>query len=233
MKIGTPKETFAGERRVAMTPDSATALQKLGHECVIETGAGLAAGFADADYKAAGVEAVKTAAALWKAADVVAKVRVPDDGELKRLRDGQTLISFFSPVADEAKMEAASKKGATVIAMEMIPRISRAQKMDALSSMANIAGYRAVIEAGNNFGRFFPGPVTAAGKVPPAQVLVVGAGVAGAAIWTAACSGLTFSPPHSVIDSSTTVSVSCTLLPVFSANSTWSSRTRRISYLGV
>ena len=190
MKIGTPKETFAGERRVAMTPDSATALQKLGYDCVIETGAGAEAGFADADYSAAGVEVVKTAAALWKAADVVAKVRVPDDTEMKRLREGQTLISFFSPVADEAKMQAAAKKGATVIAMEMIPRISRAQKMDALSSMANIAGYRAVIEAGNNFGRFFTGQITAAGKVPPAKVLVVGAGVAGlAAIGTSTSLG--------------------------------------------
>ena len=190
MKIGTPKETFAGERRVAMTPDSALALQKLGHDCVIEAGAGLEAGFADADYAAAGVEVVKTAAALWKAADVVAKVRVPDDTEMKRLRDGQTLISFFSPVADEDKMAAAAKKGTTVIAMEMIPRISRAQKMDALSSMANIAGYRAVIEAGNNFGRFFTGQITAAGKVPPAKVLVVGAGVAGlAAIGTSTSLG--------------------------------------------
>ncbi|MEL6565651.1 MAG: Re/Si-specific NAD(P)(+) transhydrogenase subunit alpha [Pseudomonadota bacterium] len=190
MKIGTPKETFAGERRVAMTPDSALALQKLGHDCVIEAGAGLEAGFADADYAAAGVEVVKTAAALWKAADVVAKVRVPDDTEMKRLRDGQTLISFFSPVADEGKMAAAAKKGTTVIAMEMIPRISRAQKMDALSSMANIAGYRAVIEAGNNFGRFFTGQITAAGKVPPAKVLVVGAGVAGlAAIGTSTSLG--------------------------------------------
>ncbi|MEL7132466.1 MAG: Re/Si-specific NAD(P)(+) transhydrogenase subunit alpha, partial [Pseudomonadota bacterium] len=190
MKIGTPKEIFEGERRVAMTPESAAALQKLGHDCVIETGAGTEAGFADADYKAAGVEVVKTAAALWKAADVVAKVRVPDTAEMKRLRDGQTLISFFSPVADEKKMESAAKKGATVIAMEMIPRISRAQKMDALSSMANIAGYRAVIEAGNNFGRFFTGQITAAGKVPPAKVLVVGAGVAGlAAIGTSTSLG--------------------------------------------
>ena len=190
MKIGTPKETFAGERRVAMTPESATALQKLGHTCVIETGAGVEAGFGDAAYKAAGVEVVKTAAALWKAADVVAKVRVPDATEMKRLREGQTLISFFSPVADEAKMAAAADKGATVVAMEMIPRISRAQKMDALSSMANIAGYRAVIEAGNNFGRFFTGQITAAGKVPPAKVLVVGAGVAGlAAIGTSTSLG--------------------------------------------
>ncbi|MEO9573965.1 MAG: Re/Si-specific NAD(P)(+) transhydrogenase subunit alpha [Tateyamaria sp.] len=190
MKIGTPKETFVGEQRVAMTPESALALQKLGHTCVIEAGAGGAAGFADKAYKEAGVEVVKTAAALWKAADVVAKVRVPDDGEMKRLRADQTLISFFSPVADEDKMQAAAKKGATVVAMEMIPRISRAQKMDALSSMANIAGYRAVIEAGNNFGRFFTGQITAAGKVPPAKVLVVGAGVAGlAAIGTSTSLG--------------------------------------------
>ncbi len=190
MKIGTPKEVFEGEARVAMTPESATQLQKLGHDCIIEAGAGASAGFSDADYKAAGVEIAKTAAALWKAADVVAKVRVPVDAEMKRLRADQTLISFFSPVADEAKMQAAAKKGATVIAMEMIPRISRAQKMDALSSMANIAGYRAVIEAGNNFGRFFTGQITAAGKVPPAKVLVVGAGVAGlAAIGTSTSLG--------------------------------------------
>jgi NAD(P) transhydrogenase subunit alpha len=190
VKIGTPKEIFQGENRVAMTPDSALQLQKLGHECLVETGAGAAAGFADADYKAAGVEVVKTAAALWKAADVVAKVRTPDANEMKRLRDGQTLISFFSPVADEANMKKAAEKGATVVAMEMIPRISRAQKMDALSSMANIAGYRAVIEAGNNFGRFFTGQITAAGKVPPAKVLIVGAGVAGlAAIGTSTSLG--------------------------------------------
>ena len=190
MKIGTPKEVFEGERRVAMTPESALQLQKLGHECLIETGAGAASGFDDVAYTAAGVEVVKTAAALWKAADVVAKVRVPDASEMKRLRAEQTLISFFSPVADQAKMKSAAKKGATVVAMEMIPRISRAQKMDALSSMANIAGYRAVIEAGNNFGRFFTGQITAAGKVPPAKVLVVGAGVAGlAAIGTSTSLG--------------------------------------------
>ena len=190
MKIGTPKELFVGENRVAMTPTSAKELQKLGHECVVETKAGDAAGFSDKDYIDAGVEVVKTAAALWKTADVVAKVRVPEDAEMKRLRADQTLISFFSPVADEKKMDSAAKKGATVIAMEMIPRISRAQKMDALSSMANIAGYRAVIEAGNNFPRFFTGQITAAGKVPPAKVLVVGAGVAGlAAIGTSTSLG--------------------------------------------
>jgi NAD(P) transhydrogenase subunit alpha len=190
LKIGAPKEIEPGESRVAMTPDSAGQLQKLGYECVIEAGAGAAAGFSDAAYEAAGVEVVKTAAALWKAADIVAKVRPPTEAEAKRLRDGQTLISFFWPGQNEALMELAKSKGANVIAMDMVPRISRAQKMDALSSMANIAGYRAVIEAGNNFGRFFTGQVTAAGKVPPAKVLVVGAGVAGlAAIGTATSLG--------------------------------------------
>ncbi|UOA14340.1 MULTISPECIES: Re/Si-specific NAD(P)(+) transhydrogenase subunit alpha [Sulfitobacter] len=190
MKIGTPKEIFEGENRVAMTPESALQLQKLGHTCVIETGAGAAAGFDDAAYEAAGVEVAKTAAALWKAADVVAKVRPPSDAEVKRLRASQTLISMFNPAGNTELMEAAAKKGATVMAMDMVPRISRAQKMDALSSMANIAGYRAVIEAGNNFGRFFTGQITAAGKVPPAKVLVVGAGVAGlAAIGTSTSLG--------------------------------------------
>ncbi|KMW56345.1 NAD(P) transhydrogenase alpha subunit [Candidatus Rhodobacter oscarellae] len=190
MKIGTPKESFEGEARVAMTPDSALQLQKLGYECAIETGAGQAAGFSDASYKDAGVEVVKTAAALWKGADIVAKVRQPDAAELKRLTKDKTLISFFNPAGNEDGLKAAKKKGANVIAMEMVPRISRAQKMDALSSMANIAGYRAVIEAGNNFGRFFTGQITAAGKVPPAKVLVVGAGVAGlAAIGTSTSLG--------------------------------------------
>ncbi len=190
MKIGTPKEVFETEARVAMTPDSAWQLQKLGYDCVIEAGAGARAGFTDAAYKEAGVEVVKTAAALWKAAEIVAKVRPPSDAEIKRLTKGKLLISFFYPGQNEKLMEAANKKGAHVIAMDMVPRISRAQKMDALSSMANIAGYRAVIEAGNNFGRFFTGQVTAAGKVPPAKVLVVGAGVAGlAAIGTSTSLG--------------------------------------------
>ncbi|WP_439103890.1 Re/Si-specific NAD(P)(+) transhydrogenase subunit alpha [Celeribacter marinus] len=190
MKFGVPKEVFEGEARVALTPDSAKQIQKLGYDIVVETGAGQRAGFSDADYKEAGVEVVKTAAALWKASDIVAKVRQPDATELKRLRKEQTLISFFNPAGNEAGMEAAKKSGANVIAMEMVPRISRAQKMDALSSMANIAGYRAVIEAGNNFGRFFTGQITAAGKVPPAKVLVVGAGVAGlAAIGTSTSLG--------------------------------------------
>ena len=173
-----------------MTPDSAIQLQKLGHSCVIEAGAGAKAGFSDAAYTAAGVEVVKTAAALFKAADVVVKVRGPEEKEAKLLREGQTLISFFWPAQNESLLKLVAEKGATVVAMDMVPRISRAQKMDALSSMANIAGYRAVIEAGNNFGRFFTGQVTAAGKVPPAKVLIVGAGVAGlAAIGTSTSLG--------------------------------------------
>jgi NAD(P) transhydrogenase subunit alpha len=190
MRIGTPKEIFEGEARVAMTPESAIQLQKLGYDCVIESGAGIAARFADKDYAAVGVEVVKTAAALYKTADIIAKVRPPEDSEIKRLRQSQTVISFFYPGQNAALMASANKKGAHVVAMDMVPRISRAQKMDALSSMANIAGYRAVIEAGNNFDRFFTGQITAAGKVPPAKVLVVGAGVAGlAAIGTAASLG--------------------------------------------
>lgn len=181
MRIGTPKEIYPGETRVAMTPASAVELQKLGYECLIEKGAGDASRFSDQDYKDAGVKVVATAAALYKAADIVAKVRPPEDIEVKRLRAGQTLISFFYPAQNEKLMNAANKKGAHVIAMDMVPRISRAQKMDALSSMANIAGYRAVTEAANSFGRFFTGQITAAGKVPPAKILVVGAGVAGLA----------------------------------------------------
>ncbi len=190
LKIGSPRETYGGEARVAMTPDSATQLQKLGYECVIESGAGKAAGLSDDAYRAAGVTVVETAAALFETADIIAKVRPPEASEVDRLGPGKTLISFFYPAQNMALLEQAKAKGATVVAMDMVPRISRAQKMDALSSMANIAGYRAVIEAGNNFGRFFTGQVTAAGKVPPAKVLVIGAGVAGlAAIGTATSLG--------------------------------------------
>jgi len=181
MKIGAPKEIFAGEARVAMTPQSALALQKLGYECVVESGAGALANFSDADYKEAGVEVVKTAAALWKAVDIVIKVRAPEAVEVKRFSKGQALISFIWPAQSEELLESLKAKGVITLAMDMVPRISRAQKMDALSSMANIGGYRAVIEAANNFGRFFTGQITAAGKVPPAKILVIGAGVAGLA----------------------------------------------------
>ncbi len=190
MKIGAPKEIFDGENRVAMTPDSAAALVKLGHTCVVQAGAGAKAGFSDAAYAKAGVEVLPDAAAVFAAADVVVKVRGPEAAEAKLLKSGQTLISFFWPAQNADLMDQIAKQGATVVAMDMVPRISRAQKMDALSSMANIAGYRAVIEAGNNFGRFFTGQVTAAGKVPPAKVLIVGAGVAGlAAIGTSVSLG--------------------------------------------
>jgi NAD(P) transhydrogenase subunit alpha len=173
-----------------MTPDSAVQLKKLGYACVVQTGAGKDAGFADAAYAAVGVEVLPSAEAVFAAADVVVKVRAPEMAEATMLRQGQTLISFFWPAQNPELLELARTRGATVVAMDMVPRISRAQKMDALSSMANIAGYRAVIEAGNHFGRFFTGQITAAGKVPPAKVLVVGAGVAGlAAIGTATSLG--------------------------------------------
>ena len=159
---------------------------KTWHECLVEKGAGEKAGFSDEDYVQAGVKIINSAKALWGASDVIVKVLGPDKSELKYLDKSKTLISFFWPAQNETLLKDANKSGATILAMDMVPRISRAQKMDALSSMANIAGYRAVIEASNNFGRFFTGQITAAGKIPPAKVLVIGAGVAGlAAIGTA------------------------------------------------
>ncbi len=188
MKIGAPRETADGEKRVALTPHSALALRKLGYDCLVEAGAGDAARFSDAAYAEAGVTIVQSAAELWAQADVVVKVRAPEPAELEYARAGQTLICFLYPAQNPELLESLKARGVTAIAMDMVPRISRAQKMDALSSMANIAGYRAVIEAGANFGRFFTGQITAAGKVPPAKVLVVGAGVAGLAAIGAATS---------------------------------------------
>ena len=181
MKVGAPKETAPGEARVALTPDSAGRLMKLGYDCIVESGAGLAASFTDDAYLEAGVEVVASAAELWKNADVIVKVREPTAQEIEAAPDGRILIGFVWPAANAELLEKMKAKNMTVLAMDMVPRISRAQKMDALSSMANIAGYRAVIEAGNHFGRFFMGQMTAAGKVAPAKVLVVGAGVAGLA----------------------------------------------------
>ncbi|MEO0619103.1 MAG: Re/Si-specific NAD(P)(+) transhydrogenase subunit alpha, partial [Pseudomonadota bacterium] len=181
MKFGVLKEDADGEARVALTPASAAQIQKLGHSVLIESGAGMAADFADERYRDADVTVVDDAKALIAHADIVAKVRPPSDAQMELMRDGQTLISFFYPGENEALMKAAAERGVSLLAMDMVPRVSRAQKMDALSSMANIAGYRAVIEAANNFGRFFTGQITAAGKVPPARVLVIGAGVAGLA----------------------------------------------------
>jgi len=179
MRIGVPKEIYAGEKRVATTPEVAAQLMQLGFDVAVEHGAGVLANYADAAYEAAGCSVVPTDEA-W-AADIVMKVRGPKPEEAERLKEGQTLISFFWPAQNEELMNVLNAKRVNVLAMDMIPRISRAQKMDALSSMANIAGYRAVVEAAQHFGRFFTGQITAAGKVLPAKVLVIGAGVAGLA----------------------------------------------------
>ena len=188
--IGTPQESVAGERRVALTPDSVSRLVKLGHGCCIESGAGAQAGFDDHSYMEAGAEILADAEAVWRASDVVVRVQPSSVAEIDRMRPDQTLVSFIWPTDNADLLERARERGGSIVAMDMVPRISRAQKMDALSSMANIAGYRAVIEAGANYGRFFTGQVTAAGKVPPAKVLVIGAGVAGlAAIGTAVSLG--------------------------------------------
>ena len=190
MIVGSPKEIFKGEARVAMTPESAKQIQKLGYTCLLETGAGLTSNFSDKDYKDAGVQIVKSASQLWKDSNIILKVRGPEKSEISKIQPNQHIISFIWPGQNKALLDSLSKKKVTVQAMDMIPRISRAQKMDALSSMANIAGYRAIIEAGNQFGRFFTGQITAAGKVPPAKILVIGAGVAGlAAIGTAQSMG--------------------------------------------
>ena len=182
MKVGIPKETADGERRVALTPETAGRIQKLGYDLQVESGAGEGANFSDDAYREAGVEVLPNADAVWSSSDIVMKVQQPSIDEAAKLQAGKTLISFVWPAQNEdlvAKLKAQNPHA--VLAMDQVPRISRAQKLDALSSMANIAGYRAVVEAANNFGRFFTGQVTAAGKVPPAKVLVIGAGVAGLA----------------------------------------------------
>jgi H+-translocating NAD(P) transhydrogenase subunit alpha len=185
LKIGVPAETAAGERRVATVPEVVEKLIGLGFAVAVERGAGEASNFGDDAYRAAGAE-VLPREALWAQADVVFKVRAPSPAEIGMLREGATLASFVWPAQNPELMQALAARKATVLAMDSVPRISRAQKLDALSSMANIAGYRAVIEAAHHFGRFFTGQITAAGKVPPAKVFVIGAGVAGlAAIGTA------------------------------------------------
>jgi len=184
--IGVPKETAAGEKRVATVPEVVEKLIKLGFKVAVESGAGDAANFSDEVYRAAGAEIVDAAARLWSASDIVFKVRGPSAEEIGLMREGGTLVSFIWPAQNPELLQQLAAKKATVLAMDSVPRISRAQKLDALSSMANIAGYRAVIEAAHHFGRFFTGQITAAGKVPPAKVFVIGAGVAGlAAIGTA------------------------------------------------
>lgn len=185
MRIGVPKEIHDGEKRVATTPEVAELLKKLGFEISIESGAGSAAKFTDEAYRAVGVKIENDIATLYRESDIILKLRPPEsspDGpldEVELLREGQTLISFIQPGQNQELLQKLAQKKISVLAMDSIPRISRAQKMDALSSMANIAGYRAVVEAAQHFGRFFTGQITAAGKIPPATVLVIGAGVAG------------------------------------------------------
>src|SRR5512140_164459 len=186
--IGVPRETFAGEQRVATVPEVIPKLAKLGFSVIVQSGAGEAANFDDETYRAAGAEVVSSAGELWSKSDIVFKVRPPTSAEVGLMREGGTLIGFVWPAQNPELMQQLAAKKATVLAIDSLPRqLSRAQKMDALTSMAGISGYRAVIEAANAFGRFFSGQVTAAGKVPPAKVFIAGAGVAGlAAIGTAA-----------------------------------------------
>src|SRR5574341_1736017 len=182
--IGVPRETAPGEKRVATVPDVVEKLVKLGFHVAVQSGAGDPANFADDTYRAAGAQIVDD---VWASADIVFKVRAPSTAEVALMRPGQTLISFIWPAQNPELMQSLAARRLTVLAIDSLPRtLSRAQKMDALTSMAGISGYRAVIEAANAFGRFFSGQVTAAGKVPPAKVFVAGAGVAGlAAIGTA------------------------------------------------
>ena len=189
--IGIPRETYANEKRVASVPDVVEKLIKLGFGVVVERGAGDLANFGDDAYVAAGATIVGSAAELWAASDIVFKVRAPGMDEVALVKEGTTLVSFLWPAQNPDLMNALAARKITVLAMDCVPRqLSRAQKMDALSSMANIAGYRAVVEAAHAFGRFFTGQITAAGKVPPAKVFVAGAGVAGlAALGTAVSLG--------------------------------------------
>jgi NAD(P) transhydrogenase subunit alpha len=184
MKVGIPKEVRPGERRVAATPDTTRRLVKLGFEVCIESDAGAGASFSDADFAAAGAK-VADAATVWSESEIVLKVQPPElnealqKHEVDLVKEGAVLISFIWPAKNQELVERLRARKITVFAMDQVPRITRAQKMDALSSMSNIAGYRAVIEAASFFGHFFTGQITAAGKVPPAKVLVIGAGVAG------------------------------------------------------
>lgn len=196
MRIGVPKEIQENECRVATTPEAIGQLQKLGFEVAVEAGAGTAAKFTDEAYTEAGAIVVSDTRQLWADSDIILKVRAPqhhpelgvDESEL--LKEGQTLVSFMAPAQNPELLETFAAKKINALAVEGIPRISRAQKMDCLSSMANIAGYRAIVEAAQQFGRFFTGQITAAGKIPPAKILVIGAGVAGlSAIGTAASMG--------------------------------------------
>ena len=188
MKIGIPCEILPLEKRVATVPEVVSKLVQLGFSVAVQSGAGVAAHCDDAAYQAVGAEVLPDAATLWAASDIVLKVRPPTADEVALMRPGTLLIGFIWPAQNPALMDALQAKQATVLAIDCLPRtLSRAQKMDALTSTAGVSGYRAVIEAANAFGRYFNGQITAAGKVPPAKVFIAGAGVAGlAAIGTAA-----------------------------------------------
>ncbi|AKU63859.1 NAD(P) transhydrogenase subunit alpha [Aggregatibacter aphrophilus] len=179
MLIGVPRELLDNESRVAATPKTVQQILKLGFEVIVEHDAGFKASFEDQAFAAAGAK-IGNAAQVWQA-DIIFKVNAPTDEEIALIKEGATLVSFIWPAQNPQLMEKLSAKKINVLAMDAVPRISRAQALDALSSMANIAGYRAVVEAAHEFGSFFTGQITAAGKVPPAKVLVIGAGVAGLA----------------------------------------------------
>lgn len=179
MLIGVPRELLDGETRVAATPKTVEQIKKLGFEVIIEENAGFKASFEDDAFAQAGATIANTQA-VWNA-DIIFKVNAPTDAEIALIKEGATLVSFIWPAQNPELMQKLSAKKINVLAMDAVPRISRAQALDALSSMANIAGYRAVVEAAHEFGSFFTGQITAAGKVPPAKVLVIGAGVAGLA----------------------------------------------------
>ncbi len=186
MNVGIPTEVTPLERRVAASPDSIQRLRKLGLVVLVEAGAGVASGFSDEAFSEAGARIVPDAASLFAEADVILKVRPPTPAEADALKPGATLVGFFWPAQNKALIERLAARKATVLAMDAVPRITRAQRMDALSAMANIAGYRAVLEAANHYDRFIPGQITAAGRAKPARVLVLGAGVAGLAAIAAA-----------------------------------------------
>lgn len=181
MNLGVPKEVTAGESRVALTLKTAKRFQTQGFQVFVEKGAGLNAQISDKDYQEAGVTVVESKKELWDKCDLILKVLPPTMDEVKLYREGQFGASYFFPAENQELLKALSTQGCSYLSMDSIPRISRAQKMDVLSSMANIAGYRSVIEGANHFGRFLNGQITAAGKVEPAKVLIIGAGVAGLA----------------------------------------------------
>ena len=181
MKLSVPKESLPTEKRVAISPGNVAALMKLGYQVAVQSGAGEQANFTDELYEEAGAILIDDSSPLWGEADLLLKINPPSDEEVALFKEGATLISFAYPARNEKLLQSLGERKVNWLAMDCVPRISRAQSMDALSSMANVAGYRAVVEASHAFGRFFTGQITAAGKVPPAKVLVIGAGVAGLA----------------------------------------------------